>query len=330
MTAKSFTFLLLLSLTVSVGNQFATARYACAQFLIQEFTDSISPSTETAENEFVDKLRMKKQEHLFKLANLEEKEFSLKLSKDRLIEIEKQAIKIVETEIAIANWMIESGKPFGESEFRSTEKRINFEITLIDPIEVDLLSFEPRELADAKDELETKIHQAASIEMEVYNLNPDLSEYERSTRTISVTLLNGETVVWKRASIELEAHGVKTSIVLPTKQFTNVVVDVVKWRGIGAGLAEIQILIDDENIAFGRLSKVNSTETLPIHLDDQDSFTDGIKDADKLGEGYWIGELDSPARIEIDLLRPRIKREISRVRSRNFGRKQWEAQLEKN
>ncbi|MCO8124047.1 hypothetical protein NHH03_20045 [Stieleria sp. TO1_6] len=140
----------------------------------------------------------------------------------------------------------------------------------------------------------------------IWNLPSDQKLHQRLTTSVTLQLLSGSKVVWTKKNLKLNRKQPNTPIRLPDVMFDTVSVEVMKWSGSGGGLAEIQVFLRDENVAKGRPCEVSSIETLPTHLDDQHSLTDGVTLPTTVGDGYWIPEEDSKATVTINLLGKKI------------------------
>ena len=155
----------------------------------------------------------------------------------------------------------------------------------------------------ARIELDYKLKSnSGKIGVVIWNLPTEPSLHDRSTGAVKISLLRDDTLVWAKRSMGLNRRDVKTPIRLPNMLFDTVQIEAIRWNGNGAGLAEIQVFVGNENVALGRPCKVSSIETLPIHLDDKNAATDGVLAPTKLGEGYWIPEPETKATVTIDLL----------------------------
>ena len=141
----------------------------------------------------------------------------------------------------------------------------------------------------------------------IWNLPQEDELHPRQTSTVGIRLIRGDTVVWQAKSYRLDAKQVATPVQLPNVLFDKVQVDLLSWRGEGGGLAEIEVMVGDDNVAARRPCEVTNLETLPMHLDDRHALTDGITQPTSMGHGYWIPEAGRKASVQIDLLGNLVK-----------------------
>lgn len=152
------------------------------------------------------------------------------------------------------------------------------------------------------------------IGMVIWNLPPDQELHKRLTTAVTIELLYGSEVVWTRKNVKLNRKLPNNPIRLPNVIFDSVSVEILKWTGSGGGLAEIEVFLGESNVAKFRPCEVSSIETLPIHLDDQNSLTDGVTRPTTLGNGYWIPEGDAKATVTVQLLGKKLQSESTSKR----------------
>ena len=148
---------------------------------------------------------------------------------------------------------------------------------------------------------------AGRIGLVLWNLPLDGQLHDRQTTFVGIRLLRGKETVWRAKSIRLNKDRVDTLVALPNVVFNKVVIDILKWKGEGGGLAEVEVYVGDRNVALRRPCEVTNSETLPAHLDDDHAFTDGIQRPTENGKGYWIPEARAKATVMIDLLGKPVK-----------------------
>lgn len=141
----------------------------------------------------------------------------------------------------------------------------------------------------------------------IWNLPLDRSMHERATRQVKVKLFGGGKLVWQSKSLKLEPRQPNTEIILPQVLFDQVVIDALRWSGEGAGLAEVEVFIGNENVALHRPCEVTNIDGAPEHADDQHALTDEIRRPTDVGTGYWIAQPRKKASIRINLLGRRIE-----------------------
>lgn len=141
----------------------------------------------------------------------------------------------------------------------------------------------------------------------IWNLPQDGELHPRQTLTVGIRLIRGDTVVWQAKSYRLDSREEATPVQLPNVLFDKVQVELLSWRGEGGGLAEIEVMVGDKNVAAHRNCEVTNLETLPMHLDDRHAVTDGITQPTSVGHGYWIPEAGRKASVQIDLLGSLVK-----------------------
>jgi hypothetical protein len=140
------------------------------------------------------------------------------------------------------------------------------------------------------------------IRLVIWNLPPDRSMHGRAARQVKVKLFGDDKLVWQSRSLKLEPRQANTEIVLPQVLFDQVVIDVLRWSGEGAGLAEVELFIGNENAALYRPCEVTNIDDAPEHADDQHALTDEIRRPTDVGTGYWIAQPRKKASIRINLL----------------------------
>ena len=126
---------------------------------------------------------------------------------------------------------------------------------------------------------------------------------DRGTTECNVVLLNGVKEVWRKNSIPCEWKAdddVSTSIILPPLVFTKVRIEITKAYRNGAGLAEIEVMLNGNNIALGCAASANS-----IFDNNNDyaasTLTDGITTSKDIGKGYWVTAWTQTGWAEVDL-----------------------------
>ncbi|WP_146521454.1 hypothetical protein [Stieleria varia] len=252
-------------------------------------------------------------------------------------QLHAQILDIYALQIEKANGLIAEGKPFGASEYDSAMKAVQEEIrrsaermkkgmadnrderAKIDRETAEKISQARQKYGAAmdasRDEFQKKMAIAdlkykfsvnrGDLGVVIWNLPPDRSLHNRSSMLVNLRLYLGDQVVFDRKGVSLNRRFPRNPIPVSRVMFDRVEIEIPKWNGEGVGLAEVEVIIGNENVALGRPCKVSSIETLPIHLDDENALTDRITIPKKEGEGYWIAEAKTAATITIDLLGPK-------------------------
>ena len=283
------------------------------------------------ENKFFDRLKERKTY----LENMLAKEVKKKELPEDVLDFTRELIKQIQYQMDIVETKIANGETFGSKEYQEVEELLKKQSAdsvkrsrqdNAEQYETQMkktqLEYE-RKIAEANRKSQEarkksqKKYQASiaaaellykfrtnqnKIGMVIWNLPVDRKLHKRFTRTVNIRLLKGDQVVWSQKNYKLSSKTASTAIKIPNVIFNKVVVDVVKWKGVGGGLAEIEVYVGKENVAANRPCEVTNSETLPTHLDDQHSFTDGTTQPTVEGEGYWIPEEKLKASVTIDLL----------------------------
>jgi len=239
--------------------------------------------------------------------------------------------KLIKEQLAEARQLAADGKEFGQAEYlemekerrRASDERFAREKDESKKQLADAAATRDAEMEKARSQLEDaqksaweKYHgevgaadllrkfqtSGGQLRVVIWNLPLDEALGKRSTSIVNVTLLAGKEVAWQWKGVKLDRRQAVTEIPLPAVLFDKVTIDCLKWSGDGAGLAEVQVFVGNENVAEGKPCTVSSIDTLPQHLDDENAVTDGVMHPTKDGEGYWIAEEKKKASVTIDLL----------------------------
>ena len=303
---------------------------------------AIAEEKQSEPNKYLEMIKNERDLVLREMAE-SEKQSSKFLKKNKIdLEQVKRAVdesRIYNTEIASVEKRIAEGEPFGLPEYTKSMQAISQQTTR----ELQRAS-EARSAASMKKMAESDRQfaeaSAASIEIRnaaianseeryrvetetvglkykfqtskgvigiiIWNMPIDGLLHKRFTSTVNIHLLADDNTVWSEKDIALNTTDARTAIRLPSVMFNRVVIELPTWKGLGSGLSEVEVYVGEENVAAARPCEVSSIETLPIHLDDTNSLTDGISKPTQMGEGYWIPEEKTKAMVSIHLLGKKI------------------------
>jgi len=250
-------------------------------------------------------------------------------------QIYRDGIKRLDIQIELAKKAIADGNEFGEKEYKAAQKilsrqdrdaaarsrldaadeRRKIRDKHLDEVEAAQKKYLD-EVDSANQELLAKLESQVLLQqfklnpgklgIIVWNLPLDKELHNRFTSTIEIRLLNEDKIVWKKRKIKLSRKSAENRIKIPDVLFNKVAIDIVAWKGDGGGLAEVEVFAGHTNLATQRPCEVTNSETLPVHMDDQHSLTDGVKEPTENGEGYWITEEKKKATLTINLLGPLV------------------------
>jgi hypothetical protein len=126
---------------------------------------------------------------------------------------------------------------------------------------------------------------------------------DRGTLVCDINLFNGSTKVWGKKDIQvpwLPNTDTNVSLRLPvTSRFNKVRIEITKWVGLGAGLAEIELLDGDQNIAKGCFVSASG-----YYFNNGNFSSSFLTDGKTSSEGdtfFWLGREGTREWIEVDL-----------------------------
>jgi hypothetical protein len=122
---------------------------------------------------------------------------------------------------------------------------------------------------------------------------------DRGTRQCSLSLWREGRQIWTKQEIEVPwtpDSDQNVSVELPSMRFDRLRVDVTKWQQSGGGLAEIEVVRGDRNLALGRparaLASFDSRFLAP-------NLTDGVHTSTR--GAFWLLPSGMPGWAEVDL-----------------------------
>jgi hypothetical protein len=107
--------------------------------------------------------------------------------------------------------------------------------------------------------------------------------------------------VWKSENQELKwskNNAEVTKVDLPYIVYDSIKIEFIDWHGLGAGLSEIQLLVNKQNILTPKMITVSSS------LDDRygkQNLTDNILNSSLHAAGYWLLPANEKGWLEIKL-----------------------------
>jgi hypothetical protein len=123
------------------------------------------------------------------------------------------------------------------------------------------------------------------------------------TTECNVLLRRGGKTIWEKKNLAVawDANSnPKTTLDIPAQRFDVLRVEITKWKGACAGLAEIQLYRNERNIALGRPARASDLYDPTICTPEM--AVDGLIDEKQDGKGYWLIR-HPPGWIEIDFSR---------------------------
>lgn len=126
----------------------------------------------------------------------------------------------------------------------------------------------------------------------------NLQREDQGTRELNVSLLRNESEIWRRDSIEIPWSpeiSEKAAIEIPPLRFDRVRVEITKWEKTRGGLAEVEVLQGDRNLAHG--CPVTGMYWSPQWA--VSKLTDG--DTTSSHDGFWLLHEYTAGWAEIDL-----------------------------
>lgn len=112
---------------------------------------------------------------------------------------------------------------------------------------------------------------------------------DRGTDVVNVILKKGTDIVWRKDGVEVPwQHRVDTYAVVVPKgrvRFDSLTVEIVKYRGTGGGLSEIQVVRGKENLATGAVVSASGSFSGAYG---EDRINDGITSSAEQQVGYWL------------------------------------------
>ncbi len=155
----------------------------------------------------------------------------------------------------------------------------------------------------ATEELRTvvaELYQAQPSTLVIWNQHNG-NHNDRGSTTVNIVLYHKDKEVHRIRNQDLPWQSGKDTYVridLPVVAFDRVRVEVVRFRGTGGGLAEIQLLQDGRNIAAGKPARASAAYS-PAYSAAR--VTDKIHSSAQQGRGYWLLPDRQSGWVEIDL-----------------------------
>lgn len=121
---------------------------------------------------------------------------------------------------------------------------------------------------------------------------------DRGSVSVNVLVMRESTVIWRKSNCALAwspTEDAPTELALPNLLFTKVRVEVTKWRGLGGGLTEVQVMERETNIAKG--GRVAASAAFDNTFA-PGGVVDGVLTSEKVG-GFWLLPTNQPGWIEV-------------------------------
>ncbi|HSI20612.1 MAG TPA: hypothetical protein VLA04_02815 [Verrucomicrobiae bacterium] len=125
----------------------------------------------------------------------------------------------------------------------------------------------------------------------------------RGSTLLNVVLITKGKEIFRKNNVAIPWEPGKDcflALIVPTAATDTVRVEIVESVQKGAGLAEIEFLRNEKNLAKGKVARANGV-LRGDKRDAEDRLTDGITTSHKLHEGYWLSPDKEQAWAEVDV-----------------------------
>lgn len=123
----------------------------------------------------------------------------------------------------------------------------------------------------------------------------------RGSKKAHLRVFYRERKVWSKKNIVLAWEpdkAVPTEISIQVPAFDRLELEIVEWHKNGAGLSEIEIYRgENKKLSFASVTADSTTEAKY----NAKKLTDGIKNSDKVGVGYWLPDFRTPATLTLEM-----------------------------